>query len=154
MGHRPVSLVLMLSACLLGACGLFGSEGPEEAELKLSGVAGKQVRLIVSNNFLSSREPVIDEDTGFVLRDTVIVELLTAETTMVALPFERVYDIRDNQQFYALIKRQEPGGDGLVAVLRVDGKIRSDQRPSASDSLVTIIYNFGNRFPEQTDVTV
>ena len=139
---------------LLAGCGLFGDDGPKEAELTITGISGQEVQLTVSNNFISSREPILDPISGFVLRDTVIVTMLTSETTQIELPYIQTYDISDNQQFYALITRALPGEDGLAATLRIDGEVRSDQRPGVTDSLVTIIYNFGNRIPEDTDVKV
>ncbi len=148
-----MSLLLGL-AFLVSGCGLFGSDGPREAKLTLSGMTGSQVELIVSNNFVSSVQPIFDPITGFVIRDTVLVQTLTAETTLVALPFERIYNIEDNQQFYALVTRIRPSDDDIFAQLRIDGNIRSEQRPNPLDSSFTIIYNFGNRFPENEDVEV
>lgn len=148
-----MSLFLGL-AFMVAGCGLFGSDGPREAKLTLSGMTGSQVELIVSNNFVSSVRPIFDPTTGFVIRDTVLVQTLTAETTLVALPFERIYNIEDNQQFYALITRVRPSDDDIFAQLRIDGNIRSEQRPNQLDSSFTIIYNFGNRFPEEEDVEV
>lgn len=152
--HCKMGGFLIGVAFLLAGCGLFGSDGPQEAKLTLSGMPGAQIELIVSNNFVSSVQPIFDPITGFVIRDTVLVQTLTAETTLVALPFERTYNIEDNQQFFALISRLSPDADELFAQLFVDGNIRSEQRPNQADSSFTIIYNFGNRFPEREDVEI
>jgi hypothetical protein len=135
-------LIGALIVLVPAGCGLFGVDGPEEARLRLEGTAGKEVRLITSTLFAAQRQSIIDPETGLTLGDTILVQPLLSDTLAVTLPFEAVYDIRRNEQFFANIVRLDPNGDALYARLWIDGDVRSERRPNAGQDSVVIIYNY------------
>lgn len=141
---KPFALLVWLSLLAATGCGLLGSDPPDKARLRIEGKNGAQSELIVSSDFLSQRQTLFD-DSGLVLGDTILVRLFQSDTITVSLPFERTFDISENNQFYVLIRRFTPEADELWARLWVDGKLRSDRRPNADQDSVTIIYNFRDR---------
>lgn len=147
IGRKPLGpLGLLLAFFLIAAagCGLLGTDPPSSARLRIEGTNGMQSRLIISSDFLSQRQTVFD-DSGLVLGDTILVRLFEADTFTVSLPYERTFDISENNQFYVHILRLTPQEDALWARLWIDGKLRSDRRPDADQDSVTIIYNFRDR---------
>ncbi len=141
---KPFGLLLWLLLLAASGCGLLGSDPPDKARLRIEGKSGAQSELIVSSDFLSQRQTLFD-DSGLVLGDTILVRLFQSDTFTVSLPFERTFDISENNQFFVLIRRFTPEADELWARLWVDGKLRSDRRPAADQDSVTIIYNFRDR---------
>ena len=134
---------MLLAGMLLAACDLFGDQGPEEVRLSLEGAAQEQVMLITSNNFLAQREPIFD-DFGFVIRDTTLVRLLTADTSIISLPFEQRYDISVSQRFFTRAFRLDEPGVALRMQGWVDDESRFDRSLSAAptDTLLQFLYFF------------
>ncbi len=99
--------------------------------------------LITSSNFLAQRQPILD-DLGFFLRDTTLVQLLTADTTIITLPFEQRYDIKVPQRFFTRAFRLDEPGVALRMQGWVDGENRFDRGLSAAptDTLLQFLYFF------------
>lgn len=144
------ALAGFMLAGLLAGCGLFGTDPPTEARLRLDGTTGTGTVLVVSTNFLSQRQALFDAD-GLYRGDTLLVQLFEADTFNVVLPFEQTYDIRTFSQFFAHIRRLDPQGDSLRARLWIDGRLRSDQQPGTHQDSVLIVYNFRSRIIEPDD---
>ena len=134
---------MLLAGTLLAACDLFGDPNPKEVRLLLEGATQEEVLLITSVNFLAQREPILDEF-GFVLRDTTLVRLLTADTTVIRLPFDRRYDIAATQRFFTRAFRLDEPGVALRMQGWVDGESRFDRSLSAAptDTLLQFLYFF------------
>ena len=139
---RIVCLLVILGAVVAG-CDLFGDQGPEEVRLLLEGAPQEEVLLITSSNFLAQREPIFDEF-GFVLRDTTLVRLLTADTMVIRLPFEQRYDIKTPQRFFTRAFRLGEPGVALRMQGWVDDNNRFDRSLSAAptDTLLQFLYFF------------
>ena len=134
---------MLLAGVLLAACDLFGDQGPEEVRLLLEGSDQEQVLLITTSNFLAQRQPILD-DFGFVLRDTTLVQLLTADTMVVRLPFEQRYDISGPQRFFTRAFRLDEPGVPLRMRGWIDDEGRFDRSLSAAptDTLLQFLYFF------------
>ena len=142
MKGRIISL--MLAATMLAGCGILGGGGgPEEVRLSLEGAAGEEVLLVISTNFLAQTDVILD-DLGFPLRDTTLVLLLTADTTLIRLPFEQRYDIRTSQRFFTRAFRLTAPDVELRMQGWVDGESRFNRSLSASpnDTLLQFLYFF------------
>ena len=135
--------LIVVAGMMLAACDLFGDQGPEEVRLSLEGAPQEEVMLITSNNFIAQREPIFD-DFGFVIRDTTLVRLLTADTTVIRLPFDQRYDIAVSQRFFTRAFRL--GEPGVVLRMQgwVDGENRFDRSLGAAptDTLLQFLYFF------------
>ena len=135
---------LMLAAAMLAGCGLLGgNDGPEEVRLLLEGAAGEEVLLVTSTNFLAQTDVILD-DNGFFLRDTTLVLLLTADTTLIRLPFDQRYDIRTPQRFFTRAFRLTSPNVELRMQGWVDGESRFNRSLSAAptDTLLQFLYFF------------
>ncbi len=135
---------LMLVPLLVAGCGILGGDGaPEEVRLLLEGAVGEEVLLVTSSNFLAQIDVILDE-LGFPLRDTTLVVLLTADTTVIRLPFEQRYDIRTSQRFFTRAFRLTSPDVELRMQGWVDGESRFNRSLSASpnDTLLQFLYFF------------
>ncbi len=133
---------LMLAATMLTGCGILGGDGgPEEVRLSLEGAVGEEVLLVTSSNFLAQIDVILDEF-GFPLRDTTLVLLLTADTTVIRLPFEQRYDIRTSQRFFTRAFRLTAPDVVLRMQGWVDGESRFNRSLSAAptDTLLQFLY--------------
>lgn len=142
-------LALGLALGMLSGCSLFGEDPPEEARLLVEGQAGGAARLIVSNNFLSQRQPITDAD-GFFVRDTVVVLLIEADTLAVTLPYDQTYDIRRHRQFYARVARTSAATEEMLARLLIDGEARAEERLTTGQDSLIMLYNYRDR-PSRQD---
>ena len=92
-----VRSILVAWAVLLTACDWFDDPSPDTARLRLEGDPGAVVRLVTSVQFLAARTP----------SGEVRVQLLSADTSRRALPFDTVYTIRGYQRFFAEAARAD-----------------------------------------------
>ena len=138
---------LMLAAVVvMGGCGILGSDdGPEEVRLSLDGAVGEEVLLVTSSNFVAQRD-VITDDFGFPLRDTTLVLLITADTTVIRLPFDQRYDISTPQRFFTRAFRLTAPDAELRMQGWVDGENRFDRRlsPAPTDTLLQFLYFYSS----------
>ena len=136
--------LMLAAAVLLAGCGILGGGGaPEEVRLLLEGAVGEEVLLVTSSNFLAQRDVILGEF-GFPLRDTTLVVLLTADTTLIRLPFEQRYDIRTSQRFFTRAFRLTSPNVELRMQGWVDGESRFNRSLSAAptDTLLQFLYFF------------
>lgn len=136
----PVFALLLVVPMLLIGCDFWDS-GPDVASLKLSGKAGMTVKVVTSQKFIAQRDTYIDSRTGLA-RDTILVNLLSSDTTSVTLPFEQVYDISKSQQIVIRVLRPRPLDDALKAFMHIDGELKFASEPRPSDSQVQFLYIF------------
>ena len=137
-------LLAMLLAT--AACDLLRDPSPDTVTLRLAGAPGTEVRLVTTTQFLAQNQRRI-RDNGLSF-DTLVVQVIAAETTRVALPFVQDYDISGRQRFLARVFRSDPAADGLFVEADIDGKKRFERRPTTSpgDSLVQFLYVFNGGF--------
>lgn len=94
----------------VGACGWFDDESPDTATLILEGNGEIQAPVVVSREFT----PVVRGP------GDVNIHLAKADTTLRALPFDTVYDIRGPRRFYVRIERAEPPGAEIRMRVSID----------------------------------
>jgi hypothetical protein len=83
-------VVVLAAVWLTGACGLLlDNPAPEEARLVINGDGGKSVRLITSTEFVAAVTEA----------GQTRVEMFVSDTLITTLPYERVFDIGDDQRF-------------------------------------------------------
>ena len=146
MRHTTLRLILgagVLAAVLLTGCDLFGEQGPDEVRLSIEADAPQSVLLVTSNNFAAQRQPIFDEF-GFVIRDTTLVRLLTADTIVVSLPFEQRFDISISQRFFTRAFRRDSTAIAIRMQAWVDGETRFERSLGAvpTDTLLQFLYFF------------
>lgn len=136
-------MVLALGAAGLAGCDLFGDQSPDEVRLRIEAGGPQQVLLVTTSNFIAQRQPVFD-DFGFPLRDTTLVQVFAADTTVVTLPFEQRYDIRVPQRFFTRVFRRDSTDVEIRMQAWVDGEGRFDRRLGAAptDTLLQFLYFF------------
>ena len=140
MKHCALFLFCLTLAIVIGGCGLLGKSGPEEARLQVEGEAGQQLRLITSTFFLTNRIQDIT-DNGAVI-DSLAILLFDADTSIITLPFNNLYDISSDQRFYVRLNRFMPEDDGLEVRVWVDDDLKFESQPVDQRDSVQFIYNF------------
>lgn len=131
---RYIGWIGILLVIGLGGCDWVTASGPESVRVRLEGNVDA-MEVITSKKFLVSRDP---ED-GWQASD-----VLDADTLRANLPFERTYDISEDQRFLVRVPNLR---DGLDLRLRgwVDGEQRFDQSSASipADSTLQFMYVFG-----------
>ena len=133
----------MFALCMGGVvsgCDLLGKSGPEEAQLEIQGEAGQELRLITSTFFLTDRIQDIRDD-GSVL-DSLSILLLSADTSVISLPFDSAYNISSDQRFYVRLNRFNPEDDNMMVRIWVDDDLKFEREPDGQRDSVQFIYNF------------
>ena len=137
---------MVMAVVVLGGGGILeGDGGPEEVRLSLEGAAGEEVLLVTSTNFVAQRD-IITDDFGFPLRDTTLVLLITADTSVIRLPFDQRYDIRTPQRFFTRAFRLTAPDAALRMQGWVDGDNRFDRSlsPAPTDTLLQFLYFYSS----------
>lgn len=103
----------------------------------VDGSAGDQVRLILSDRFSFSGG---DETSG------ASVSLLTADTTLVDLPYDRSFPLAPSFQFYAQAAPVDSAAAPIEISLRVlvDGDQRFSKSGALGNSDFEYVYTFSN----------
>ena len=149
----PLSFFLILCCVFVySGCDLLRPDRPDSARIQLEGGDGVEVQLVTSTAFVSQVIEILDPDTGFAVSDSLNVVVINADTSTIVLPFERVYDISENEQFYAYILRSEPEQDGLRSRIWIDDDLRMDERPTPDANPVIFVYDFRNLSDGGTDI--
>jgi hypothetical protein len=109
----------MLAAIwLTGACGLLlDNPSPERARLVIVGDSDKSVRLITSTNFLAA----VNE------QGQTRVEMFVSDTVITTLPYERVFDIEDDQRFLVEAAWIDTDLEAVSVQVFLDDAIRFDE---------------------------
>lgn len=134
----PILIVLLFAA--IAGCDWVTASGPETVRLRLEGEA-ETVDLIVSKRFL------VSSTSGGVWQVSTVLD---ADTTRITLPYERTYDVSDEQRFFARVPHLREGYD-LRMRGWIDGEHRFDgrSRPIPADSMLQFVYVYGtNRSPD------
>jgi hypothetical protein len=111
------AILLATASLLAGGCGLIEDPSPNEARLIIHGEAGKQVRVIVSTQFVAQ----VNE-----LGQTRVV-IFEADTLVTTLPYERTYVIEDDQRFFAEAARMDADLQTLQMQVFVDRRKEFDE---------------------------
>ncbi len=132
---------MVLVGAVVAGCDLFGDQSPKEVRLSLEGAAGEEVLLVTSTNFIAQPDVILDE-LGFPLRDTTLVLVFTADTTVIRLPFEQRYNIRATQRFFTRAFRLTSPDVELHMQGWVDGESRFNRSLSVApnDTLLQFLY--------------
>lgn len=107
----------LVAALLAGGCGLIEDPTPETARVIITGDAGKRVRLIVATRFVAA----VNE-----IGQTRVI-ILKADTLVTTLPYERLYEIKDDQQFFAETARLETDLQAVRMEVYVDQRKQFDK---------------------------
>ena len=121
--------LLIASAALIAglpACGILGddtSDPANQAQVVINGTSPVPLDLITSDEFIVTR----NVETG-----VTTTEFLSADTSMLTVPFEQAYDISTFERF--LVRLINP--DSMVASIRlqvlIDGTLEYDQTADIS----------------------
>lgn len=136
--RRPVrGLSVVLTATCLAGCDAItgGRSAPEEARVRLESVEVTEARTVTSTLFAIQGAEV---------------ELLTADSQTMALPFEDVFELGSTQRFYVLARADSAGMPSLRMRVWIDGKAWYDEaRVFGVDSLQALefIYRYSEAGP-------
>lgn len=137
---RRNAVQLILALLLAGGCDWLADPAPNEARLFVQGEAGKEVRLIISTEFVA----VVNE-----LQQTR-VEIFAADTLFTTLPYERVYTIEDDQRFFAEVARADDDVESVHMQVFVDDRPRFDEAGVLLDgSPYRFVYAFNQAFTRE-----
>lgn len=103
-----------LVALLLAGCGLVEDLTPDEATLVVEGEAGKEVRIIVSTDFVAA---VTEEGITRVV-------ILTSDTLVTTLPYRHSYRIQETQRFYAEAARLDTDLESVHMEVAIDDRVQ------------------------------
>jgi len=128
--------VVLTATCLAGCDAITGGRSaPEEARVRLESVEVSQARAVTSTVFTIQGAEV---------------ELLTADSQTVALPFEDVFELGSTQRFYVLARADSAGMPSLRMRVWIDGKAWYDEaRVFGVDSIQSLefIYRYSEPGP-------
>jgi acyl-CoA synthetase (AMP-forming)/AMP-acid ligase II len=131
--------VIMLAAVwMTGACGLLlENPAPERARLVIVGDAGKSVRLITSTEFVAA----VNE------QGQTRVEMFVSDTLVTTLPYERVFDIEDDQRFLVEAAWIDADFDAVSVQVFLDDAVRFDEAGVLKDGQpYRFVYMFNQAF--------
>jgi hypothetical protein len=134
----------VLALLLAGGCSLFDDPAPEETRVVIEGEVGASVELITSSKFLAG----VDQ------AGVTHVEILSADTLMVTLPFDRTFNIRGDYRFFSQASRV----DADVSTFRMQVFIDTDREFDEEGGLFTgapfrFVYQFNQFLTSTIDVT-
>lgn len=108
--ERAAVVGLLLAAALLAGCNPFDIGPPDQARVILGGPDGATVRLVTSNHVLRSLSEDGDE----------VIEVIEADTSVVALPFNREYSIQPRKGQYNFYARTAaPDSQSVIVRMQV-----------------------------------
>nr|BCX00159.1 MAG: hypothetical protein KatS3mg041_0205 [Bacteroidota bacterium] len=131
-------IILLFLWGLLG-CNILQHEGPKTIRLRIEGAQQAQLQLVTSLKFLAQRQPIYDA-AGIIVRDTLIVMLLEADTTEPAIPLEKRFDISQARQIFIRVERRNPEVDNLRMRVWVDNRLDYDVTPPARQRILQFVY--------------
>jgi hypothetical protein len=108
---------IVLAALLAGGCDLIEDPSPNEARMVVHGEAGKEVRIIVSTQFVAQ----VNE-----IGQTRVV-IFEADTVVTTLPFERTWVIEEDQRFFAEAARLDADLGNVQVQVFVDERKEFDE---------------------------
>lgn len=111
--------LLLFSLCFLvpaGGCSLFQEKSPREVRVVIEGHPGMPLTVITSTHFQPEATAEKGENGHRAIR------LYSADTLLVAPPFNGSYDIRSTRRFFIRASRSNPHGDQLMLRIHIDGR--------------------------------
>lgn len=141
----PLLLAGALLLPVLGACDFItGDPTPDEARVVLEGDGAAEVVLLTSSRFLTGR----GED------GRMVVQVLGADSATVSPPFDRTFNIRQDQQFFArAIAGDTTGPTDVRMRVLVDDDSKFDESTDLKADTLQFIFLF-NRQVLAADVEV
>jgi hypothetical protein len=116
MTMRAASLVLAALAVVSG-CSLGDDLSPNRARLMIEGDAGKAVRLIISTEFVAA----VNES------GQTRVVIIKSDTVQVTLPYQKEYNIEEQQRFFVETARSAEDVRSLHMQVFVDTRKQFDE---------------------------
>lgn len=111
------AIAFVAAALLAAGCGLLDDPTPKQARLVIQGEEGKQVRLIISTEFVAQVDEVGQTRVAIFVADTVVTNL----------PYEQVYRIDEDQRFFAETARLDADLESVHMQVFIDGDREFDQ---------------------------
>ena len=110
---------LITVAALMAAagCGLVDDPSPNRARLLVEGDAGKTVRLIISTEFVAAVNEV----------GQTRVVIIKSDTVQVPLPYQKEYNIEEQQRFFVETARSAEDVQSLHMQVFVDSRKQFDE---------------------------
>lgn len=137
-GRRSLSLAkAALGAVALSAwgCGWFADPSPEVVRVTLEGEGGS-FRLVTSTEFFAT-----NNETG-----RMTAQLFEADTTVISLPFDRSWNIGEEQRFFLLAAPVDSSAVRVQVRVFLDGDKDFDRAVDAvTDDPVRYIYLFNQQ---------
>jgi hypothetical protein len=126
---RRIGIVVLI-ATLATAC--IENPTPKRARVVINGEAGKQVRLVISSQFVAA----VNEQG----RTRVVV--IKADTVDTTLPFEKEINIEKDQQFLAMTFRLANDVSNLRMQVFIDARRMFDEGGTLSNEPFRFVYTF------------
>jgi hypothetical protein len=114
---KRTAVVLVFASLLAGGCDLVNDPTPEEARLVIQGAGDTPVRVIISTEFVAQVNQ---------LGQTEVV-IFAADTVITSLPYETVYEIREDQRFFAEAARLDADLESMQMQVFIDGRRQFDE---------------------------
>ena len=111
------ALALVAVLGVVSGCGLADDPSPNRARLTIEGDAGKQVRLIVSTEFVAA----VNES------GITRVVIIKSDTVQVTLPYQREYNIEAQGRFFAETARSAEDLASVHMQVFVDSRKQFDE---------------------------
>ena len=141
---RSRALAAALAALVVGACGLFEDTRPSMLSFRMSRDDGSQALAVYATDFVA----------GVDVNGTTRVQVFDSDTVLHTLPFDTVFDIGAEQQWFVQV--QSVAGDTLdVSVyVGVDGRdILSESGGIFPNEPWNYVYVFNQTLGTEIDVT-
>lgn len=135
-------LILFSGSLLMAGCNLFNNPLPEKARLQITADEIEEAELVISLNFLASREA--EEQDGIIVGDQTVILPISVDSMTVTLPFDEEFDISNHRKFFAELKIPE---EYVNTDLAMKGWIDGDEKfhgtaEMQEDGMLRFIYLF------------
>lgn len=131
-GFRPDGAAAMIGLLLvLGACGgLVGANAAKEARVTVQGTTEAQIQLVTSTVYELAQDSL----------GNIFPVLGTADTSLIALPYDHTYDIASAGRFLLLLSALDDKAATVTVRVYLDGNKKYDVTTNLQDSPVQYSY--------------
>lgn len=135
-GTAPRPKVSRIGALLLPllytlGCGILDEGDPENARVVMEGAQGISVQLVTTNDFVV----YLDEQEG-----SRSVDVLSADTAMVSLPFRKTYSLGQERRFFMRVLSEDPLPEPMTVKVFIDEDLRFNRTSLLGDDRVEFTY--------------
>jgi hypothetical protein len=135
--------VFLLLLGLAAGCDWFKDPSPREARVVIDGAAGPTIVLIASSKFVAGVNDI----------GVTRVEIITSDTIVTSLPFDRTFNIEGDYRFFIQAARMDADVGSFRMQVFVNEDRKFDEGGSLADTPYRFVFQFNQFLTDIIDVT-